>query len=120
PTGDPFAIGRCCMRITERNEQSVTTRSRFAHIADSLLLGALDPCGRVEWLSAGSVAGAAPAVGRGRAAVVSERDRVPVRRGRTGTGLRGTGVPGQGVGRRRSCPVPARGACREDGRCCSG
>ena len=54
------------------------TSGDTCEIADSLLLDALDPCRRVECLSAGSVARAAPAVGRRRVALVTERDHVPV------------------------------------------
>ena len=47
--------------------------------------------------------GRLPHLGRGRAALVTERDHVPVRHGRTGTTLREP-VPGPGVARRTFLP----------------
>jgi len=47
--------------------------------------------------------GRLPHSGRGRAALVTERDHVPVRHGRTGTTLREP-VPGPGVARRTFLP----------------
>src|SRR5689334_5882047 len=52
--------------------------------------------------------GRLPHLGRGRAALVTERDHVPVRHGRTGTTLREP-VPGPGRRGGRSCPVSTRG-----------
>ena len=67
-----------------------------------------------------TVARVAPAVGRRRAALVTERDHVPVRRSRTGATLREPVPLGSGVARRTSCSVSTRRACRKDCRHCSG
>ena len=55
-----------------------------------------------------------------RAALVAERDHVPVRRSRTGATLREPVPLGSGVARRTSCSVSTRRACRKDCRHCSG
>ena len=55
----------------------------------------------------------------GRAALVTERDHVPVRHGRTGTTLREP-VPGPGVARRTFLPGTGAGGWCEDGRHCPG
>ena len=97
-------------RVTRRHRGGLPARGDSARNADSLLLDALDPCRRVECLSAGSVARAAPAVGRRRAALVTERDHHATR----------TSSPGPGAARRTSCSVSTRRAYCEDCRHCSG